>query len=55
MRLIHILGTKMDIIGRDNGNVMTIGKIEQHFLDAALVRQSVTLQLDIEPVTENIT
>ncbi len=53
MRFIHIGAAEMHIVGRDQRDVFRVGEIDQLFFRGALFGQTVTLQLDIEPVAEH--
>ncbi len=53
MRLEILCAREIGLVGGDDGKVEIVGKTEKRWLDAALLRQAVALQLDIEPVAEN--
>ena len=52
MRLEVLLGGEIGLVGGDDRKVEIVGKTEQSGLDAPLLRQAVSLKLDIEPVGE---
>ncbi len=53
MRLEIVGVREIRLVGGDDGKVEIVGEIEQQRLDRSLLRQSMTLDLDIEPVAEN--
>ncbi len=53
MRLEILLGGEIGLVGGDDGKIEIVSEAEQSRLDAALLRQAVALQLDIEPVAEH--
>ena len=53
MRLEIIGAGEIGLVGRDDREVEVVSELEQLRLDRALLRQAVTLKLDIEPVAED--
>ena len=53
MRLEILLRGEIRFVGRDDGQVEVVSKLEQLRLDRPLLRQAVALKLDIEPVAED--
>ena len=53
MRLEILLRGEIGLVGGDNRKIEIVGEAEQSGLDAALLRQAVALQLDVEPVAED--
>ena len=53
MRLEVIGAGEIGFVGSDDGKVQVIGEIEQQGLDRPLLRQTMALKFDIEPVAED--
>ena len=53
VRLVHLGGAEMHVVGGDQRQSLRVGEIDQLVFGGALLRQAVPLQLDIEPVAEH--
>ena len=52
MRLVHRRRTEMHVIGGDQGQALGVSKLDQLVFDGGLASKTMTLHLDIEPVTK---
>ncbi len=53
VRLVHISRAEMHIVGGDERQALGIREIDEFTFRRALFRQSMALQLDIEPIAEH--
>ena len=54
VRFVVIDRAKVWLVGRNERDIPRIGKVEQMRFDRALCRKSVALQLDVQPITEEL-